>query len=149
MRKNPKSLLKLLAFVFMSALTVLSLATCSGAGGESSSPEFVGTWKGMVQATPPVPLILTLTPTTFSTLAGDPSGDSESLTGTITFDTSAKHILLLDVTESYTGNVPTTPTHPGDKRYVLYSLSGTTLTIAYSNTAYPTDVTGGIAMTKQ
>ena len=147
MQKNFKFLLKLLPLALMSALTVFSLAGCPSGG--SSPPEFVGTWKGVVPGTSPTPFTVTLAETTFSVLAGDPSGDSESLTGTITFDTSAKHILLLVATESYTGWAPTTPTLPGDKLYVLYSLSGTTLTIAFSKTAYPADLTGGIALTKQ
>lgn len=53
---------------YLKVIGILSLVflinvflACSGAGGGSSPPEFVGTWKGMVPLTPPMPLTLTLT----------------------------------------------------------------------------------------
>jgi hypothetical protein len=144
MRKNLKSLLLLLPVVFISALTVLSLAGCPS---PHETPEFVGTWKGAIGGGGT--LTLTFTETTFTSFAG-PLPDTESASGTITsFDTSSKHILGVVATESYTGSVPTTPMVPGDKLYILYSLSGTTLTMAFTKSAYPADLTGGIVLTKQ
>jgi len=147
MRKNP--LLPGLALsVFVSILTVVSLAECSGAGGGSSPPEFVGTWK----CTSPILLTITLTETTFASVAGDLSGDSESLTGTITsYDTTAKHILAVVATESFTGSPPTTPTLPGDKLYFLYSVSGTTLNLSVGQPGkgYPTDLSSAYVFTRQ
>jgi hypothetical protein len=144
MRKKPKFLLRLLSFIFMVALTVLSVAGCSTNG--SGGPDFIGTWMGPISLGT---MTITFTETTFTSFYNGGS-DTESGSGTITsFDTSSKHILLLVATESYTGNPPTTPLVPGDKLYILYSLSGTTLTVAYTKTAYPADVSGGLVLTKQ
>jgi hypothetical protein len=145
MRKNP-FLPRLTLLVFVSVLALLSLAECSSSG--SSPPEFVGTWK----CTSPALITITLTETTFASVAGVLSGDSESITGTITsYDTTTKHILALVATESYTGNAPTTPTLPGTKLYMLYSLSGTTLNLSLGQPGqgYPTDLSSAYVFTKQ
>ncbi|MGA2615507.1 MAG: hypothetical protein ABSG38_18875 [Spirochaetia bacterium] len=144
MRRNPL-FLKLVLAVFVSALTVLSHATCDHP--VSSPPEFVGTWKG------PLTLgtaTLTFTETTFTILTADASATAtETDTGTITsFDTTLKHIQLAVATVTLTGSASAV-WHVGDTIFMLYSLSGTTLTIAVSTTAYPADLTGGLALTKQ
>jgi len=129
----------------MSALTVLSLAGCPP---PHETPEFVGTWFGHFPQTGTA--TITFTETTFTALITGNVPDTESIAGTITsFDESSKHILAVVATESYTGAVPTKQSFPGDKLYMLYSLSGTTLTMASSKTEYPVDLSGGMAMTKQ
>jgi hypothetical protein len=94
-------------------------------------------------------LTITIAETTIAWVSGDPSADSESITGTITSDTTAKHILATVATESYTGSTPTTPILPGAKLYFLYSISGTTLTLALNPTGYPADLGSAYIFTKQ
>lgn len=170
MRRNPLFLKLVLSVfaVFVSALIVLSLATCSYFG---NGPEFVGTWKG------PLPygtITLTLTETTFTILyetvtmvlysvstppsmmtgtvnltADYTAIATETDTGTITsFDTNFKHIQLAVAAVTLTFSTSAV-WHVGDTIFMLYSLSGNTLTIACSTTAYPADLTGGFALTKQ
>jgi hypothetical protein len=150
MRKHLRFLLELLAFILVVSLPVIDMAGCSSGGSDPSTPppEFVGTWKGGPPGGPTI--TLTITRTTFSVLADSGGGDTESFAGTTTsFDTSAKHVLMVVATESYTGNAPTTPMVPGDKLYGLYSLSGTTLTMAMNNTTYPVDLSSAYTFTKQ
>lgn len=143
MRRNPL-FPKVFLAVFVSALTVFSLARCST---ENPPPEFVGTWKG------PLPLgtaTLTLTETTFTILTADASATAtEKDTGTVTsFDTTLKHIQLAVATVTLTGSASAV-WHVGDTIFMLYYLSGNTLTIASSTTAYPAGLTGGLVLTKQ
>ncbi len=127
----------------MSALTVLSLAGCPP---PHETPEFVGTWFGQFPQTGTATVTFTETTCTIFTTGNFP--DTETDTGTITFDTSLKHIQCVVATVTRTGG-GTSTTAPGDTFYMLYSLSGTTLTMASSKTGYPVDLSGGMAMTKQ
>jgi hypothetical protein len=147
MRKNSKFVRGLLSIAFLSALTVLSLAGCSSPA--SSPPEFVGTWK--VDSGGGFTITLTLTETTFTILAtvGGTAPGTETDTGTIpSFDTSPKHIQLAVAAVTLTGGA-SAKWHVGDVIFMLYSLSGNTLTINSSTTGYPADLTGGAALTKQ
>jgi hypothetical protein len=72
----------------------------------------------------------------------------ETDTGTITsFDTSLKHIQMEIKSVTLAGN-QNAKWHVGDVIFVLYSLGGNALTINGSTTGYPTDLTGGIALTR-
>jgi len=73
----------------------------------------------------------------------------ETVSGTLSSDASLNHLLLTVQKESYTGSPPGTPFGPGDKIYILYSISGTTMTAASDRTAYPADLTSSITLTKQ
>jgi hypothetical protein len=144
MKMQKRLLPGLFAIMLTSVLTVLGLAGCPAGGG--GSPDFVGTWV----ATTPMALTLILGESTWSAISGT-LPDTESLDGTITsYDGSAKHLVALVAHESYTGSTPTQPKNPGDSLYMLYSISGSTMTIAFTvNGGYPPNLIGGIALTKQ
>ena len=146
MRKNPKFVLGLLSIAFLSALTVLSLAGCSSPA--SSPPEIVGTWTRTFEDGQTFTLTFTETTFTILSTAPGPDGGTETDAGPISFDTSLKHIKLDVKTVTVTGSMHA-HWHVGDTMFVLYSVSGTTLTIAVSTTEYPAGLTGGGALTKQ
>jgi hypothetical protein len=149
MRKHSRFLLELFAFMFVAALPVIYLAGCSDSS--TPPPEFVGTWQVSPMAPGRGALTLTLAETSFTLTAADappPSPDLETDMGTISdIDTTLKHFTLnvKSVTLAGTENAHWVV---GDIIFVLYSLSGNTLTINMSTTGYPADLTGGGALTR-
>ena len=117
----------------------------------ASTPEFVGTWQASMGEGRGA-ITLTLTETLGTITAADapsPSLDLETDRVTITsYDTTLKHIKIeinsvrLDGTQQAKWVV-------GDVIFVLYSLSGNTLTVNFSTDEYPTDLFSGIALTRQ
>ena len=151
MREHSRLVLGLFAFMLVIALPVIYLAGCSSGGGSDLStppPEFVGTWVTPLGGGNT--LTLTFTATTWTSFAGVLTGDYENAAGTFILDEQAKHILATVGSESWGGVLPpSTPLAPGEKLYFLYTLSGTTLTMAMDLTGYPVDLSSANVFTKQ
>jgi hypothetical protein len=145
MKRNRMALLVLL--MLTSVLSIFCIAGCNIHGDPLAAvgPDFEGAWV----ATTPLPLTVTLTANQWSSVSGS-LPDTESVLGTVTnYDTNLKHLLVSVTAESYTGSTPVTPTLPGTKIYCLYSIVGTTMTMAVSNSGYPTDLSSAFVFTKQ